>query len=305
MTAELQHLQTFVRVVERGSLSAVARELGVGQSTISRHLSALEASVGTPLLHRTTRHSALTEAGTRYYEEALRILELVDRAGEAARAAVGTAAGRLRVTCSSAFGILHVTRWLLAFQAEHPGVSIDLSLTDERADLVRDGFDLAIRIGTLHDSALVARKLGEARRVVVAAPAYLARHGTPRRPEDLARHNAIRFAGRPDIARLAFAARDGGTVTVRLQGDFEVNHGLAIREALLAGRGLAVAHWWLVADLVERGDLSVVLSHHRLATLPIHLLTVRGARATTRLRLLVDHLVSAAATIPGLERGGP
>ena len=150
----LEHMRSFVRVAERGSLSAVARELNVGQSTVSRHLQELEEAVGVPLLSRTTRRVTLTDEGSRYYENCLQILRLVEQAGDEARATRSAAAGTVRLSCTAAFGILHITRLIFAFQDRYPEIAVDLGLTDERIDLVREGVDIAVRLAPLADSAM-------------------------------------------------------------------------------------------------------------------------------------------------------
>src|SRR4029450_1280020 len=141
-----ERMRTFVRVAERGSLSAVARELGAGQSTITRQLRELEEAVGVPLLSRTTRRVTLTDEGGRYYANSIQILRLVDQAAHEARATRGASAGTIRVSCTAAFGVLHVSRLIFAFQDRYPDVGVDLSLTDERVDLVREGVDIALRL---------------------------------------------------------------------------------------------------------------------------------------------------------------
>lgn len=181
----LERMRTFVRVAERGSLSAVAREFGIGQSTVTRQLRELEEAIGVPLLSRTTRRVTVTDEGSRYYADSVQILRLVEQAGDEARGARGAAAGTIRVSCTSALGVLHVTRLIFAFQDRHPDIGVDLSLTDERIDLVREGIDVALRLGPLSDSSMKLRPLGQSRRLLVAAPAYLAARGFPRAPSDL------------------------------------------------------------------------------------------------------------------------
>jgi len=173
----LDRMRSFVRVAERGNLSAVARELGLGQSTVTRHIRELEQAVGVPLLTRTTRRVTMTDEGRRYYADCVQILRLVEHAGEEARSTRGAPAGTVRASCTAAFGVLHVSRFVFAFQDRYPDVSVDLSLTDERIDLVREGVDVAIRLGPLTDSSMKLKPLGRSRRVLVASPDYLAIRG--------------------------------------------------------------------------------------------------------------------------------
>jgi DNA-binding transcriptional LysR family regulator len=298
---ELDGMRTFVRIVERGGLTAVSRESGLGQSTISRRLKELEEALGVVLLERTTRQATLTEAGAAYYDRAKTILQLVDDAHEQVKALKTTAEGPIRISATSAFGVLHLCRLLFAFQEAHPKVRIDLGLTDRRIDLVREGVDLAVRLGPLNDSALIGRKLGDSRRILVAAPAYLDRRGTPMRPRDLADHNAILFAGLASGRTLQLSDAEGASETVTLAGDFQADQALAIRQALVAGRGLGVAHEWLVADLLATGELVRILPERRLDSLPLHVLMAPGRTRIARVRLLLDFLAAQIEGVPGFS----
>src|SRR3954453_12181553 len=192
-----ERIRTFVRVAERGNLSAVARELGVGQSTVTRHLRQFEEAVGVPLLSRTTRRVTMTDEGGRYYANSVQILRLVEQAGDEARGTRSAAAGTIRLSCTAAFGILHITRLIFAFQDRYPDIAVDLSLTDERIDLVREGVDIALRLAPLADSSMKLRALGHSHRLLVAAPSYLAKRGMPGGPQELIGHEGIRM---PNVA---------------------------------------------------------------------------------------------------------
>lgn len=297
----LERMRTFVRVAERGNLTAVARELGTGQSTVTRHLSELEQAVGAPLLSRTTRRVTLTEEGSRYYAQCLQILRLVEQAGEEIRDTRGAPAGTIRVSCTAALGVLHITRLIFAFQARYPDIRIDLSLTDERIDLVKEGVDIAIRLGPLTDSSLKLHPLGESTRLLVAAPAYLAARGRPEKPGDLARHNVIRMSNVAGSEMLTLVGPDGKTYAVPVTGDLRVDHGLAAREAFRAGRGIGPAHRWLVDDLLKRGELEPLLPDHALTPTPLNMLIVPERAKVARVRLLIDDLVKEVSTLPGIE----
>jgi DNA-binding transcriptional LysR family regulator len=296
----LEHMRTFVRVAERGSLSAVARELNVGQSTVSRHLQELEESVGVPLLSRTTRRVTLTDEGSRYHANCVQILRLVEQAGDEARATRSAAAGTVRLSCTAAFGILHITRLIFAFQDRYPDIAVDLSLTDERIDLVREGVDIALRLAPLADSAMKLRALGHSHRLLVAAPSYLARRGTPTTPEALAGHDAIRMPNVAGSEMLSLQAPDGARHQVPFIGRFRANHGLAVREAVLAGRGIAASHHWLVDDLVRSGRLVPLLQGYTLPSVPLNMLIVPERAGIARVRLLIDDLVAQIGRLPGI-----
>ncbi|HWT98538.1 MAG TPA: LysR family transcriptional regulator [Terriglobales bacterium] len=296
----LERMRSFVRVAERGSLSAVARELGVGQSTITRHLRELEDAVGVPLLSRTTRRVTLTDEGSRYYANCLQILRLVDQAGDEARGTRGTAAGSIRLSCTAALGVRHVSRLIFAFQDRYPDIGIDLSLADERINLVREGVDIALRLGPLTDSSMKLRPLGASRRLLVAAPSYLAARGRPVVPEDLIGHEGIRMSNIAGSETLILNGPGGSRHELPFGGRLKVDHGLAARAALIAGRGIGPAHHWLVDDLLADGRVVTILPDYTPSPMPFNMLIVPERAGIARVRLLVDYLAAASASIPGI-----
>ncbi|MBB4274756.1 LysR family transcriptional regulator [Rhizobium mongolense] len=301
----LERIRTFVRVAERGSLSAVAREFGIGQSTVTRHLRELEEAVGVPLLSRTTRRVALTDEGSRYYANSVQVLRLVEQAGDEARGTRGAPAGTIRISCTAAFGVLHVSRLIFAFQDRYPDIGVDLSLTDERVDLVREGVDIALRLGPLTDSSMKLRALGQSRRLLVASPDYLAARGRPVAPQDLLGHEGIRMSNVAGSDMLALRGPRGENHAVPFEGRFRVDHGLAAREAIVAGRGIAPTHQWLVDDLLTAGKLEVILADYSLPPVPLSMLIVPERAGVARVRLLVDFLVEQIGGIPGIEKPQP
>ena len=270
----LERMRTFVRVAERGSLSAVARELGAGQSTVTRHIKELEEALGVALLSRTTRRVTMTDEGSRYHAASIQILRQVEQASDEARGMRGAPAGTIRVSCTAAFGILHASRLIFAFQDRYPDVCIDLSLTDERIDLVREGVDIALRLGPLTDSSMKLRAVGQCRRLLVAAPDYLAVRGRPAAPHDLSDYEGIRMSNVAGSDTLALRGPGDEHYAVPFAGRFLIDHGLAAREALVAGRGIAPAHQWLVDDLLVAGRLEQVLPEYALPTVPLNMLIV-------------------------------
>lgn len=301
----LERMRSFVRVAERGNLSAVARELEVGQSTVTRHIRELEQAVGVPLLTRTTRSVTMTEEGRRYYADCVQILRLVEHAGDEARSTRGAPAGTIRISCTAAFGVLHLSRIIFAFQDRYPDLSVDLNLTDERIDLVREGVDVALRLGPLAESSMKLKSLGQSRRLLVAAPAYLAQRGRPARPQDLASHQGIRMSNVAGSETLVLHGRRGGRHQVPLGGRLRVDHGLAAREAFAAGRGIGPTHLWLVHDLLAAGKLERVLADYSLPAVPLNMLIVPERSGVARVRLLVDFLAEQIAQVPGIERPQP
>ena len=296
----LERMRSFVRVAERGSLSAVAREQGVGQSTITRHLAEIEHALGIALLHRTTRRVTLTDEGRRYHTEARTILRLVDEAADAARGAGVGLAGTIRVSCTAALGIRHVAGMLFSFQDAHPGIDIDLSLDDQRIDLVREAADIAIRRGPLTDGAMRRKAIGRSRRILVASPAYLAEHGRPLTPDALLAHRTIRMRNIAGSETLRLFGPDGDVHAVPFTGRLSIDHGLAAREALAQGRGIAAAHLWLVDDLLADGRVETVLPGFVPEPVPLSILFQPDRGRLKRVRLLIDTLAEALAALPGI-----
>jgi DNA-binding transcriptional LysR family regulator len=244
----------------------------------------------------------LTDEGSRYYANSIQILRLIDQAGDEARGTRGAAAGAIRLSCSAAIGVLHVSRLLFAFQDRHPDIGIDLSLTDERVDLVREGVDIALRLGPLTESSMKLRPLGLSRRLIVAAPSYLAARGRPRLPRDLLGHEGIRMSNIAGSETLILEGPKGERHEVPFGGRFRIDHGLAAREALLAGRGIAPAHHWLIGDLLADGRLEAILPDYAPPPVPLNLLIVPERSGIARVRLLVDFLAQEMASIPGIVR---
>jgi DNA-binding transcriptional LysR family regulator len=227
-------LEAFVAVARSGSFARAAEKLGLSRAMVSKHIQALEARLGTRLLNRTTRQVSLTEAGRNFQQRAERLLaELEDAEGDAAQEA-DTPRGTLRISAPVSFGVTHVAPALAAFLAAHPGLRGDLALNDRVVDVVEEGFDLAVRIGRLPDSMLIARRLAVARLAVIASPGYLSRHGRPTQPDDLAGHNCLTYAYAASRDEWRFVGKQG-TRSVAVQGSLRANNGDALREAVLGG----------------------------------------------------------------------
>jgi DNA-binding transcriptional LysR family regulator len=282
-------------------LSAVARELQLGQSTVTRQLKELEEAIGVPLLSRTTRRLAVTNEGLRYYASCINILRLAEQARDEARSVHGAPAGSVRISCTSAFGVMHICRILFAFQKLYPEIAVDLNLTDEKVDLVREGVDIAIRLGPLNDSSMKLRALGMSRRLLVASPEYLTTAGRPEEADDLPTHGFIRMTNVAGSQLLELLGADGQHRVIELGGRFRVDHGLAARQALAAGIGIAVAHRWLIDDLLDAGHLEVLLPDYDLASVPLSMLIVPERADVARVRLMVEFLAEQISAIPGIE----
>ena len=246
-------MTVFAKVVGAGSLSAAARELGLSPALVSRNLAALEARLGVRLINRTTRSLHLTDEGASYYEACSRLLAEVDEADAAVAAGRVEPQGVLRVALPASFGHIHVAPRIPAFAAQYPKVRLALSLSDRSVNVIEEGFDIAVRIAELEDSSLAARKLAPNRRVVCASPDYLARHGTPRLPEDLIHHNVLTTG---DFA-MSWDFKDprGKPGTVRVGGRHACDNWEVLREWALAGLGIALKSTWDVYQHLQDGSL--------------------------------------------------
>ncbi|GLS77548.1 DNA-binding transcriptional LysR family regulator [Oharaeibacter diazotrophicus] len=292
MNDRLATLQLFVTVARAGSFSAAAREVGLSQPSVSRAVAALEAAVGTALFARTTRSLGLTDAGRIYLERVERILADLDEAGHLARG-TGELRGTLKVALPATFGTREIVPLLPAFLAGHDGLTVDLALSDTRADLAAEGVDVALRLGPLGDSTLIARRIAAAERIVVAAPAHLRRAGVPATPAALADHPLIAGPGAGQAPVWTFV-RGAESVAVRWSGRIRVDANDAATAAAVAGLGVAVMSAWGCRREIEDGRLVRVLSDWTLGEVPLSALFPAG-RATAAARAFVDFLVARFA----------
>lgn len=284
--ARLKQIETFVSVASRGSLTAAAAAEGIAPGVVSRRLDALEARLGVKLLLRTTRRVTLTFEGSAYLEDCQRILrELGDAEASVSLGGV-KARGHLRLSAPAGFGRRHVAPLIMQFLDANPEVTVSLDLTDRLVDLVNEGVDCAIRVGELTDSSLVSIKLAENRRAVVASPAYLAQHGTPRTLEDLARQNCLSLG-----QQRGWLFRVGeDTVSIKVNGLLECNDGAVLHEWALAGRGLAWRSLWEVGADLQSGALVPLLDEFAAPPTGIHAVFPQRKYLPLRVRLLIDHL---------------
>ena len=283
-------LQLFTQIVESGSLSAAAREAGLSQPTVSKQLAELEARLGAQLLQRTTRQSSLTEAGSVFYVRAKRILAELAEAESDATELHGSPRGTLRVGAPVTFGRLHVMPILPAFLRRHPGLVVDLAMSDRFTDLVEDGADVVIRVGRLSDVSLIARHVGRSARVPVASPEYLAIRGEPRTPRDLPDHDCVAYTLLATGNEWHFTGPSGAEA-VRVQGSFRANNADAVRQAVLAGLGIALLPCWLVADDLAAGTLRSLLPDWTPSTVDVSVLYAPTPRVASKVRAFVDHIV--------------
>lgn len=291
MADRLTGMEVFVRAIRLGGLSAAARAMGMSPTMAARHLDALEARLGTTLVNRTTRRLALTDAGTAYLERAERVLAEIAEAEADASAQAVTVEGLLRVSSPATFGVMHVAGLAAEFHRLHPAVTIELGLDDRYVDLLEERWDMAIRIGRLADSSLVARRLAAVRLVICAAPRYLAERGTPRTLADLSDHDCLGYTlGALTGAAVWGFGRDGAR-QVPVRGSLHANNGEALVRAAVAGQGLVYGPRFIAAEALRRGDLvEVALDAEYMDLGGVHSVTHLRRRLPARVRAWIDFL---------------
>lgn len=296
MNDRLQALRLFQRVARLGSFSRAGRERGLSQPSASRIIAGLERDIGATLFVRTTRAVTLTEAGADYLARIEPLLDALDEADHIARG-TGELRGTLQVAISSSFGVREVVPRLPAFMARHPALRINLQISDERQNLVVEGVDIAFRLGPLTDSTAVARKLATAPRVLVAAPDYLARAGTPQTPAELAKHAVIIGPVANHEHHWSFV-RDDRRLSVRVDGRLSAAANEGAMAAAVAGMGIARASLWGCRAELADGRLRQILADWRMDSVELHAVFPAGKAASPAARALADHIATALQGAP-------
>ena len=286
----LAAIRVFAQVVEAGSFARAADRLGLSTSAASRHVAELEGHLQTRLLNRTTRRVSLTESGRAFYERAVQLLADLAEAEQEASSAAVVPRGTIRLTTSINFAVRHVAPAIAEFMGRHPEVRFDVSLSDRVVDLVEEGFDLAIRIGSPGGDNLVARKLGETRLVPCASPAYLAKHGAPTTPEELERHNCFTYEHVSPRHVWRFRDRSGAERAVRVTGRLHSNNGGFLAEVAAQGAGIVFELAFIVGPDVRAGRLVPVLQEFVSAPLPIYALYPSRKHLSAKVRRFVEFL---------------
>ncbi|MEW6687724.1 MAG: LysR family transcriptional regulator [Pseudomonadota bacterium] len=297
MADSLYEMSVFAKVVANGSLSAAARDLGVSTAVVSRRLAALESRLGVRLVNRTTRRLSLTDEGAGYHEACARILSDVEDADAAAAARRVEPQGVLKVALPASFGHKHIAPLVPPFAARYPKIHLVLSLSDRTVNMVEEGYDLAIRIGALEDSSLAARKLAPNRRVVCASPDYLRRHGTPRTPQELTRHNCLTTT---DL-QMTWEYKDpeGRRGAVRVSGHYACDNWEVLREWALAGLGVALKSTWDVRLQLEGGQLLPILPGYDFGTdVAIYAVYPHRRYLPAKTRVFIDYLAESFGPEP-------
>lgn len=292
-------MRLFTRVVELGSFSAAAREEDISQPTMSKIVAALERNLGVRLLERTTTSLMPTEEGKRFYERSKRVIEEYVDAVADAQGRTQQLAGTLIVNAPVGLGELHLNGLFLEFLAHYPEIEIELILNDRVVDLVEEGVDVAIRLGSVLPPNVVARQIASSPRVLVASPEYIERNPKVRKPEDLVKHEYLRFAGVGFGAQMEFS-RGTEKVVVPVGGRYRVNSSLALRQCFLAGAGVGTAGAWLVQDLIDTGALVRLLPKWQMASQPVHLVYPSRRYQPLRTRTLLQFLAARLPLLPGL-----
>jgi DNA-binding transcriptional LysR family regulator len=300
---KLSAMQTFVRVVESGSFTAVAAELNSTQSAISKQVAALENALGAKLLVRTTRSLALSEEGARYFEQAHRLVAEVAEAESNVRQGAAQLSGWMRVAASVGFGRLKLLPLVKSFMTKHPEVKIDLRLHDGFIDLVEQGIDVSVRIGDLLDSGLIARRVGTSRRMLVAHRDYLKSLpkglAPPVHPEDLSQHNCIVYTETSSRNLWSFTSgasapgEPGTTRTVRVEGRLQTNSSEVIRAAVIGAMGIGYSPTWLFEEEIASGEMVRLMPDWESPESPIHLVSPPQRKHSAKVREFVEHVKDA------------
>ena len=287
----LSSMRAFAAVAGTGSFTKAADRLDLSRAMVSKYVASLEEHLGTRLLNRTTRRLSLTESGAAYYERCQQIIADIDEAEQAAGQMATAPRGTLKITMPVAYGLHRLSPLIAEYAALHPEVKLDISLNDRYVDLVEEGIDLAIRIGNLAESRLIARKLGGTHSVVCGSPDYLARHGTPRHPADLAHHSCLgyTYTGSGNEWHLRHEHRNE---TVRITGAIRANNGDLLRMAAINGAGLILQPLFIVEEDLKAGRLVQVLEHYTSAEYGIYAVYPSRQHLSAKVRTFVDFLVA-------------
>ena len=291
-------MQIFVGVVETGGISAAADRLNLAKSAVSRRLAELESRLGVSLIHRTTRRLNLTESGRAYYDRCLVILADLEEAESAVSQAHQALKGGLKVALPHAFGLLHLAPLIQAFMTRHPEVRFELDFNDRQIDLMQEGFDLAIRIASLADSSLIARRLAPIRHAVCASPDYLARHGTPRTAGDLALHVCLAYSNLSDPGRWSYRGPDGLSGSVQVPVRLAASSGDFLIRAAIAGEGLILHPTFYLYEAMRAGKLVQVLVDHTWPELSAYAVYPPTRHLSIRVRAFIDFVAERLAGEP-------
>ena len=287
-------IPVFVAVVEHGGFSPAARSLGISKSAVSKRINLLEQQLGVKLLHRTTRKLSLTEAGKHYFEHAAKANNAAKDAQDAVAQLQGEPQGLLRINTPMSFGRLHIAPLIAKFLQRYPKITIDMVMDDKVADLVAEGFDVAIRAGNLPDSSLIVRKLAPLKSVLCASPDYLKHHGIPQTIEQLAAHNCLQFSYSRDVKEWTFM-RDGQSQSIDIKGNYRANNSEALREAMLQGLGIGRLPTFVAGPDIVAGRLIKLLDQYQMPNQSIYAVFSERQFLPAKVRAFVDFAIEHLA----------
>ncbi len=298
---QLEDIGTFVRIVEAGTISQAAKQLGIAKSAVSRRLVELEGRLGVQLLHRTTRRSSLTEAGRSYYQSAAQILADVNELNAATSDNKAILKGALRIAAPLSFGIRHLSPIINDFSKIHPGINVYIDFTDRYVDLIEESVDVGIRIADLKDSSLIARKLTPISLVLCASPDYLHINGHPDHPSQLKSHKILHYANAPGFL-WRFFDRQGRITNVKLLPVISANNGEYLCDAAIAGLGITAIPTFMAFDAIEDGKLECIMPDYTLPSLSAYAVYPQTRHLSKRVRTFIDYLVEQFKGKPRWDR---
>lgn len=293
-----ENLQTFIKVVDFGSISGAANHLGIAKSAVSRRITELEQRLGVQLFRRTTRQLNLTDSGKSFYDRAVRILTDLEEAELAVSQQHGELAGLIKVAAPLSFGLSHLAPAITEFMKRHPKLQIDLDFNDRQVDILQEGFDLAIRISRLADSSFIARRLASIRHVVCASPEYLKRHGTPRTVRELNEHQCLCYSNVPDADVWHFIDNNKHQGQIKVSAILRANNGDFLRDAAMAGLGIILEPTFIVYEALARGQLIPLLQDYEWPVIDAYAIYPQTRHLSQRVRSLVDFLVQRFSDTP-------
>ncbi|MGD8925816.1 MAG: LysR family transcriptional regulator [Thioalkalispiraceae bacterium] len=299
--AQFEEIQAFIHIVEHGSMTAAAERLGLAKSAISRRLAELEERLGVELFHRTTRRMTLTDSGQSFYERAVRIMADLEEAENAVSQAHQELRGELRIAAPLSFGVMHLGPAIADFQQLHPAIRFDIDFNDRQVDLIREGYDLGIRIANLKDSSLIARKFATMTSVVCASPAYLATSGTPSTLEELSHHTCLTYSYLPAPNQWNFIDQSGQEQIIKVGGGLQSNNGDFLRQAAVAGLGIVRQPTFIAYQSIQRNELVPILQDYAIPNINAHIIYPPTRHLSQRVRAFIDFLVDRFAGIPYWE----
>ncbi len=293
-----ESMRTFTRVVETGSISGAAEGMGIAKSAVSRRLAELEEHLGVQLMQRTTRRLNLTETGQSFYDRSVRVLADLEEAEQAVSCEHATPRGKLRVAVPMTFGLLHLTPAITDFMQQHPDVEFDLDFNDWHVDLVREGFDVAIRISKLSDSSLIARQLAPIHNIVCASPEYIKQHGAPQTPTELKQHICLAYSNirQPGVWR--YLDKNGDKKSINVPIRIHANNGDFLRMAAIAGHGIVLEPTFVLYQAIQHGELVPILTDYDWPGINAYAIYPQTRHLSKRVRVFVDFLVERFAGVP-------